>query len=328
MAILSFGRVAVGAAVALAAVLVHRVHGDIYQPPSMEGKTVLITGGTTGLGLESAKRLAKAGARIIVTARSNSKGEKAVKAIQEYAPGSKASFKILQLDDLNSCKAATDWDLPAIDVLMLNAGIMALPKLQTTHLGMEKQFHTNHVGHFVFTASVEPFLSRNARIVVVSSEAHKIPQLFGGLDLEYSFRSSPAEEHEYNYGSWKSYGMSKLANVYFAAQLDAVSGYTAVSLHPGAVATDLGRQLTPYKAFQNLIDTTLYPLFKNLGFILSVEQGANTQVYLASTHDELVGGGYYNGMAIEKLGSFATDKAMGEKLWKQTEEISGVKFQF
>lgn len=312
-----------GAAAAVVAVLVQRATGGVYEPPpnSMNGQTVLISGGTTGLGLESAKRLAQAGATVIITARSQEKGQAAVKAIQEFGNGD-ASFRVLQLDDLESTKAAADWELPTIDVLLLNAGVMALPTRELTTLELERQFHTNHLGHFVLTASIAPKLSKSARIVVVSSFAYKFVQLAGGeLDLEYSWK--PSEE---SYEGWKSYGMSKLANIYFAAKLDEMSTYTAVSLHPGTVATDLARQLSGNAMIQTLIDRVIYPLGKSLGVLLTVEQGANTQVYLASTRDKLVGGGYYSGMKPQKLDDFATNPDVANRLWKQSEEISGVSF--
>ena len=311
------------AGVAFVALLVQRATGGVYEaePNSMVGQTVLITGGTTGLGFESAKRLAKAGASVIITARSEEKGQAAVKAIQKFGPGD-ASFKVLQLDDLDSTKAAADWDLPTIDVLLLNAGIMALPTRELTTLDLERQFHTNHVGHFVFTASIARKLSKSARIVVVSSDAHKF--FAGGkLDLDYSWK--PSEE---SYQGWKSYGMSKLANIQFAAKLDEMSSFTVVSLHPGSVATDLARQLSGNEMIQTFIDRVAYPLGKSLGVLLTVEQGANTQVYLASTKDTIVGGGYYSGMKIENLGDFATDPDVANQLWKQSEDISGVTFSF
>ncbi|CAB9515678.1 daunorubicin C-13 ketoreductase DnrU [Seminavis robusta] len=327
MASLTVGLLAAAAAVAGVAVLAHRANMGAFIPPPMHGKTVLITGGTTGLGLESAKRLAKAGAKVIITARSDTKGQTAVQDIQDYCTGTDdgtvdVSYQILELDQLESTKAAAEWQIPTkIDVLMLNAGIMAPAKLQMSHLGVEQQMHTNHLGHFVLTASLLPFLNENARIVVVSSLAHTFPSYTGGLKLDQAWKPEP-------YIPVRSYGYSKLANVYFASQLNARSSYTAVSLHPGTVATDLARQITSYKPLQNFFSKTLVPISTSLGLLLTPAQGANTQVYLASTTDNLVGGGYYTGMKLQTLGGFATDPALGELLWKQSEEISGVKFQF
>ena len=172
------------------------------------------------------------------------------------------------------------------------------------------------------TASIAPKLSQSARIVIVSSLAHKFVLAAGGkLDLDYSWK--PSVE---SYEAWKSYGMSKLANIYFAAKLDQISSYTVVSLHPGTVATDLARQLSGNTMIQNLIDRVIYPLGKSLGVLLTPEQGANTQVYLATTKDKLVGGGYYSGMKLQTLGEYATDPDIANQLWKQSEEISGVTF--
>lgn len=323
----NLSKVAIGVAVAAIAVLVQRRTIAVYEPTNMDGKTVLITGGTTGLGLESAKRLAKAGANIIVTARSSSKGEKAVQEIQTYSNHkSKVDYKILHLDDLESTKAAAQWDLPAnsIDVLMLNAGVMGLPTLQKTSLGIEKQFHTNHLGHFVFTASMKPFLKPNARVVAVSSMGYLGAVTSGGLDLDYSWK--PTEQ---NYSPIKSYAMSKLANIHFASKLNAISPYTAVSLHPGTVATDLARELTTIPILQKIVDATLMPLGQALGLLLSPPQGANVQLYLSScSQDELVGGAYYNGYKPEKLLAFAMDTEKDDLLWKQSEELSGVVFNF
>ena len=158
---------------------------------------------------------------------------------------------------------------------------------------------------------------------MVASLGHKIGIATGGLDFDYVWK--PTEK---TYNPLKSYGMSKLANIYFAAKLDSISSYTAVSLHPGCVATDLARQVTNIKALQTFIDRTIMPLGKSVGITLSPEQGANTQVYLASTTDPIVGGGYYSGTKPQKLGSFAADPAQANKLWKQSEEISGVRFAF
>ena len=329
------------AGVALAAVLVQRMMGGIYVPPSMQGKVVLITGGTAGLGCESAKRLAAAGAEhVIVTARTDEKGRKAVQEVKEYmeeqrrssGTGAEAtvSYRVLQLDDLESTKAVAQWvdDLPTIDVLMLNAGIMALPSLESTApLGIERQMHTNHLGHFIVTALLRPKLASDARVIVVSSEAHKIAQaLGGGLDLEYAWKPSAS-----SYGGWKSYGMSKLANIYFAAQLDQKLGdsMTAVSMHPGEVNTNIAQNvISGVPILQQLLDSYIFPIAQKLGVLQSVAQGANTQVYLASVSgDQLVGGAYYKDQKVTELAAFATDTAVSERLWKESEEISGIAWE-
>lgn len=143
-------------------------------------QTVVITGGNTGLGLESGKRLAAAGAEVVLTTRTASKGEQAVKDVQQYLSergitNKKVSALTLDLCDFDSIKAFPPalervLNKKPIDVLMNNAGVMALQSREITKDGLERTFQTNHVGHFVLTAKLLPQLANNARIINVSSE--------------------------------------------------------------------------------------------------------------------------------------------------------------
>jgi len=224
------------------------------EPSSLKGQTILVTGGSSGLGLESAKRLAVGGANIVLTARSDKKGQNAVQQVQEYlrAKGmdvsdNNISYKILDLDDLQSVKDAVaswkdDENLKEINVLLNNAGIMALPNRELTVDGIERQMQSNHLGHFLLTALLAPKLAKDARIVNVSSEAHKFASGTGLLDYDKLW--NPSSE---NYGAWKSYGQSKLANILFTRELQrridnkrsspkgSGRDWTVVCLHPGAV---------------------------------------------------------------------------------------------
>lgn len=319
--------------VAVAAFLYQRAATEVYKPENiMTNKNVLITGGSAGLGLESAKRLAAAGANIIITARNKTKGQKAVQAIQEYSkeqsrsyPGQSVGYKILQLDELESVKQAASWDLPAIHVLMNNAGVAALPGRQLTVDGLERQFHTNHLGHFVLTAVLANKLAPDCRIINVSSAAHR--QAYNGLDFDYIWL---AEEESYS--RWGSYGQSKLANIYFAQELQRRSkekglNWKVTSLHPGEVHTDIMQKMTTSDTIKKLAEVALFWGSK-IGVFFTVATGANTQVYLAATNDEIVGGGYYDACKLQKLGEFATNQTARERLWKESEERAGIQFSF
>ena len=240
--------VATAGATALGTVLwqpqIARATDKLYTPApqSLTGQTIVITGGTTGLGLESAKRLAVGGANIILTARTTGKGEKAVSDVQQYLRDNgidnpMVSYKILNLDDLSAVKKVPElWsDVKKIDVLMNNAGVMAIPDRQLTVDGYERQIQTNHLGHFVLTALLQPKLAPDARIVNVSSQAFQFAS---------KMRSDQSlwEPQPDDYSPWVQYGQTKLANILFTEELQrrseaAGKQWTVVSLHPGAVAT-------------------------------------------------------------------------------------------
>jgi hypothetical protein len=156
----------------------------VPSPSSLAGETIVITGASTGLGLESAKRLAAGGANVILTTRSDSKGKAAVQQVFSYlalnglevSENQRIAYEVLDLDNLSSVRDAVDrWsEISKIDVLMNNAGIMAIPDYQVTVDGFERQIQSNHLGHFLLTALLAPKLSPRARIINVSSEAHKV----------------------------------------------------------------------------------------------------------------------------------------------------------
>ena len=303
---------------------------------SLIGRTILITGGNAGLGLESAKRLATAGANIILTARSAEKGQYAVDQVSLYLqeqgkgqtyPEQTLSFQILELDKLSSVKQAAEWDIRnhTIDVLMNNAGVMALPNRELTEDGLERQFQTNHLGHFVLTAVLKDKLSKHCHIINVSSSGHKFAKRTG-LDFDYMWRANTG------YRPWRSYAQSKLANIYFTSELqqradEAGLGWTATSVHPGAVATDLGRYMVEDPIIKSVLQATFHTLAQIGLLVRTVEHGATTQVWLASQNEtEGLGGNYFVDSKKEKLEKFATDKMTGRRLWIESEAISGVEF--
>lgn len=315
-----------------------------YEPAlgSLDGEVVVITGGSTGMGLESAKRLAVGGATVVLTSRTFSKGEKAVESVKEYLRNkgiedtSKVFNLILDLDNVENVKTFPEsykqLGLGSIDVLMNNAGVMAIPDLQLTEDGYERTFQSNHLGHFVLTAGLYPFLSRKqATVINVSSDALNFAS--GGLDFENL-------NGEKKYGPWTSYGYSKLANALFTQELQRRaesagdgSWLTTVALHPGAVSTDLGRYLIgeeKYNEMKTRGASGLESLAQNAlaVFLKTVPEGASTQVYLAAGADgALKKGAFYEEMKEKKnLPAFAKDTAAAKSLWEKSEELAGIKF--
>lgn len=308
----------------------------ILQPGSLKGRTIVITGGNTGLGLESAMRLAGAGATVLVTARTAEKGVAAVKAIKGMHPSSDVHYLQLDLADLTSVKAfpakfAAEPYGDHIDILMNNAGVMAIPERQETKDGFERQFGTNHLGHFALVAGVLPLLRKAkgfARVINVSSAA----QLAATKEQWEGDFMAPER-----YNQWGAYCQSKLANNLFTKELDRrfkIAGVqaTAVSCHPGTVNTDLGRwfvgrsddaQVTQDIRAGNPFLQALTPVTSR-----EVDLGANTQIYLAAGADggyDKSGGEYFDNMKSATENVLASDAALATDLWRLSENLTGVR---
>lgn len=318
-----------------------------YQPvaDSLKGKLVVITGGNTGLGLESGKRLAAAGATVVLTSRNPSKGERAVSSVKDYAMDTTGTQNDnvytlpLDLCDLESVKAFPDIlknsdafkKTQKIDIILNNAGVMAVPDLQITKDGFEKTFQSNHLGHFALTAGLIPLLNpTESRIVSVSSMAYLIASK--GLDMTNL-------NGEVEYKPWDAYGRSKLENILFTKELQkradaAGKQITAVALHPGAVRTDLARYIVGEDKFVSMQDlkpsvgdvAKLLPAFY---FTKSVERGANSQIFLSAFQGgDNIKGKFFINMKENSLLPAALDMDKAKELWKVSEDMSGVKFDF
>jgi NAD(P)-dependent dehydrogenase (short-subunit alcohol dehydrogenase family) len=306
---------------------------------ALQGKVMVITGGTTGLGLESAKALAQGGATVVLTARTSAKGSKAVQTVQDYLRSNgidndKVYSVQLDLDDLDNVKSFPDRFQQAmgndakIDVLLNNAGVMAIPDRQLTKDGYERTFQSNHLGHFVLTSKLVPFLNKDARVINVSSAAY----LFAGTGLDLDNLNG-----EKSYGAWSSYGQSKLENILFTQELqrraDAAGlSLTTTALHPGGVNTDLGRNMVggddawfarkekgPNSAIEKALD------FAVKKFTRTPDEGAATQVYLAIS-PTIEKASFYSDLKVQSLPSFAKDETVAKMLWEKSEQLSGVNF--
>jgi len=290
----------------------------------LAGKVAVVTGGNSGIGTETVKALASAGCRVILACRQPASGEAALAneitlpGVGGYAvPAAPTLVKVARLDleDLASVRAFAEIVKaePSLDFLVLNAGIMALPKLERTANGWEKQIGTNHFGHHYLVALLREKMVAQAtpsRIVALSSEAHRMGGIFVD-DLHYEKRS---------YGAWSAYAQSKVANMLMARELAdqlVESRVTAVSVHPGVIATNLSRHM----GLSGFV-TSLFKLFvtdKN------IPQGASTTVYgcLEPSLDSNKGRGAYlcdcHIAQANKTGEDADGK-LRKALWAETEK--------
>ncbi len=281
----------------------------------MDGRTVLITGGNTGIGKESAIALAAAGGRVVFTTRDAQKGAAARDEIRQRSDNDAVEVMELDLARLASVRdfatrfaAGND----RLDVLLNNAGLMLGSRRETVD-GHEMTFQVNHLGPFLLTTLLRDQLvaGDDARVVNVASAAHSSARK--GLDFDdlQSTRS---------YRSFNVYSKSKLANILFTRELARRwndTGITANAVHPGFVASRFGRD-----GDTGRLTGMVFPLLKP--FALTPEQGARTQVYVASA-PELAGitGGYWAKSAPATPSAAAQDDAAAARLWEVSEQLIG-----
>ena len=295
------------------------------------GRTVVITGGNSGIGLETAKALAGKGARVIIASRDAGRAAVAADACRAARAGAEVETALLDLASLASVRACAD-DLAArcqrIDVLINNAGVMGIPRRETVD-GFEMQFGTNHLGHFALTGALLPLLLRapGARVVNVASLAHH----FGFINF-FNLHGTLF------YDPWFAYAQSKLANLLFTYELDrrarAVSAdLIAVACHPGIAETNLG-----YAGPRMLnwpLGETLIRTFSKIAS-QSAADGALPTLY-AATGPAVTGGDYIGPDGIgemrgapRKVQSSLLSRSMTvqQQLWRVSEEATGVKYEF
>ncbi len=278
----------------------------------MQGKTVVITGATSGIGEIAALELAGKGARIVFIARDRNRGEATLAKLDARAPGllHKVHYADLSLlAEMKRVAAEIAAAEPRVDVLINNAGA-AFAQRQVTADGFELTFALNHLSYFVITAGLRERLlgSAPARIVSTSSTAHR------GMSLDLDDLQSSKR-----YSSMIAYGRSKLENILFTKELSRRlqgTGVTANCLHPGFVATRFGHGS----------GGVLQPVLKAAQiFAITPEKGAETIVYLASSPDvATVSGDYFVKNKIAKTSGAAQDMALAAALWRKTVELTGV----
>ena len=305
---------------------------EVSAGVDLSGRHALVTGASGGLGAETARALAAAGAAVTLAARDLDKAAGVAEAIRSEVPGAVLDFLELELDRPESIRtAAKAWlaDHTQLHLLVNNAGVMACP-LDHTAENFERQFATNHFGHFLFTGLLMPVLlhSAPARVVNLSSAGHRMsPVVFE--DIHY--RERP-------YDKWEAYGQSKTANILFSVALDrrvSGGGVRANAVHPGMIMTDLGRHLDAddVKKLMARRPKGSPPQWK------TVEAGAATSVWAAVSADLEGRGGLYledchvaeereSDEAVEGVSRYALDPDAAERLWALSEEAVGERFAF
>jgi NAD(P)-dependent dehydrogenase (short-subunit alcohol dehydrogenase family) len=278
-----------------------------------DGRTFVVTGANSGIGLEASRALAAAGARVVVACRDTSKGEHSVADL-----GGDFDVRRLDLADLASVRAFAQELEGDVDVLINNAGVMAVPRSKTTD-GFEMQLGTNHLGHFALTGLL---LGRvRDRVVTISSGAHRIGRVnFDDL------------QSERRYQRWTAYGQSKLANLLFMMELQrrldaAGSSLRSVAAHPGYAATGLQSHT---QSVQDQIMSVA-----NLVLAQSAAMGALPTLYAAT--EDVPGAAYAGpGGLLEQRGhpqlvnmsGAAKDPEAASRLWEASEELTGVRYDF
>jgi WW domain-containing oxidoreductase len=261
---------------------------DVTAGLSLTGKNILITGCNSGIGKETARVLAMRGARVMGTSRS---GKDGAFACELADPAS-----------VRACVAAVKKDGAKLHAIICNAGIMALPKLQQA-FGVELQFFTNHIGHFILVTGLLDQLADDGRVVMLSSSAHRrAPK--AGIELDNL-------SGERGYAPWTAYGQSKMANLLFAKEL-ARRGTRANAVHPGVIATNLTRHMNP---IARGVWAVAAPIF-----LKNEQQGAATTCYVAVHPDVTVSGEYFADCNIAQHRKVDADLA--QRLWTASEAIA------
>jgi NAD(P)-dependent dehydrogenase (short-subunit alcohol dehydrogenase family) len=294
--------------------------------PDQSGRVAIVTGSNTGLGFDTARVLAAHGADVVMAVRNTGKGDAAAARIRALTPGAKVTVHKLDLGSLASVKQAgaeLAGAYPRVDLLINNAGVMYPPK-STTADGFELQFGTNHLGHFALAGLLLPSLLGvdGSRVVVVASIAHNIKARIDFDDLQWEKRK---------YDRVASYGQSKLSNLMFAYELQrrlaaAKAKTIAVAAHPGVAATELSRNIPGY---------SLPGVATLMGKVLNTAELGALPTLRAATDPSVKGGQYWGPDGFRELRGYpvlvgsskqSQDVAVQQRLWKVSEELTGVTF--
>jgi NAD(P)-dependent dehydrogenase (short-subunit alcohol dehydrogenase family) len=308
---------------------------DVAEGVDLSGRRAIVTGASSGIGIETARALAAMGAEVMLAVRDTGAGERTALDIQGTTGNPAVRIGRLDLSDLDSVRAfVAAWDGP-LHVLINNAGVMALPALELTERGWELQFATNHIGHFALTAGLHHALAAaadrdgEARIVSLSSRGHlRSPVVFD--DLHFSERP---------YDPWLAYGQSKTANVLLAVEAHrrwSPEGITANAVHPGAIfETNLSRHMSP-DVLERVWSQVRERQKQSGAFGFKTrEQGAATSVLVATSHQlDGIGGRYFEDCNQAQLlpadfspetasgvAPYALDPENATRLWELSERL-------
>jgi NAD(P)-dependent dehydrogenase (short-subunit alcohol dehydrogenase family) len=313
---------------------------EVLSGVNLQGKRILVTGVSAGLGIETARSLAAHGADVVGAARDLKKAEAATAQVRKDAVAAGGSFELVALDlaSLKSVRASAEELLAKgqfFDVIIANAGVMATPFGHTAD-GFETQFGTNHLGHFVLVNRIAALLRNGSRLINLSSAGHR----YSNVDL-----NDPNFERT-AYEPFVAYGRSKTANILFTVAFDRRHrglGVRAAAVHPGVIETELARHVDPAR-LQALIDQITKERIANGKEPFrwkTVPQGAATSVWTAVVAPaEVIGGKYCENCHVgevvadsatisgvsEGVRAYALDPNNAEALWKKSEEMVGERF--
>jgi NAD(P)-dependent dehydrogenase (short-subunit alcohol dehydrogenase family) len=313
---------------------------DVLSGVNLQGKRILVTGVSAGIGVETARALASHGAHVVGAARDLTKAQAATAQVRQDAAAHGGSLALVALDlaDLKSVRACADELLAKrepFDVVIANAGVMATPFGHTAD-GFETQFGTNHLGHFVFVNRIAPLMRAGSRLINLSSSGHR----FSNVDIE-----DPNFERT-SYEPFVAYGRSKTANILFAVAFDRrhrARGIRAAAVHPGAIQTELGRHMD-HSRLQAMIDQMNQQLAaegKGPFQWKTIPQGAATSVWAGVVAPaDAIGGRYCENCHVgnivpddvtispisEGVRGYALDPATADALWQKSEELVGESF--
>jgi NAD(P)-dependent dehydrogenase (short-subunit alcohol dehydrogenase family) len=313
---------------------------EVLSGVNLQGKRILVTGVSAGLGVETARSLAAHGAHVVGAARDLSKAEAATALVRKDAAKNGGRFEVVELDlgNLKSVRACADQLVAKgdpFDVVIANAGVMATPFGHTVD-GFETQFGTNHLGHFVLVNRIASLLRSGSRLINLSSSGHR----YSNVDLDDpNFERTP-------YEPFLAYGRSKTANIQFAVAFDErhrQRGVRAAAVHPGGIQTELARHLDPSR-IQSIVDQLNQQLAeegKPPFQFKTIPQGAATSVWAGAVApaDEM-GGKYCENCHVghivaddvtisaisEGVRGYALDSNLAAALWKKSEEMVGEAF--
>jgi NAD(P)-dependent dehydrogenase (short-subunit alcohol dehydrogenase family) len=313
---------------------------DVLTGVNLQGKRILVTGVSAGIGVETARSLVAHGAQVVGAARDLIKAEAATAQVRTDAAAHGGSFELVALDlgSLKSVRACADALLAKdgrFDVVIANAGVMATPFGHTAD-GFETQFGTNHLGHFVLVNRIAPLMGTGSRLINLASSGHR----FANVNLEDpNFERTP-------YEPFIAYGRSKTANILFAVAFDQrhrERGIHAAAVHPGGIQTELGRHMDPshLTAMIDQMNKQLAAEGKANFQWKTIPQGAATSVWagVVASADE-IGGRYCENCHVgnivpddvtisaisEGVRGYALDQSNAEALWKKSEELVGESF--
>jgi NAD(P)-dependent dehydrogenase (short-subunit alcohol dehydrogenase family) len=307
-------------------------HWNIDNIPNQNGKTVLITGGSSGIGLACTKALASKGAEIIILGRNKEKGATAINSIKNIVPNAKVEFQPLNLGDLSKINVFVNnitGRLEKLDILINNAGIMMPAKRELTADGFESQFGVNYLSHFALTGLLLPLLKRTSGVRVVTLTS------FPAGNIQINFDNLQAEK---KYNPSLAYMQSKLAALIFALHLQRISeknkwGITSVCSHPGLSATNLVNKESGSNTTMMAFLRFIFALFPSIR--QSSENGALPTLYAAT--DPAAEGGMLYGPdgfmelkghpKLTKINAKAYDLPIVEQLWSISEKLTKVSYK-